>query len=120
MESPTSSRFGSLARRLQAGFRATLSQEAQSPTDESGIRNSHLIAIGHEIENLYPTLREADGALTFFRERKIIWWSGREDQASKDGYDGPTRNLTSSQIACVNFLLPLAQIPDALTAFSVA
>ncbi len=119
MNSPTSSRFGSLARRLQAEFRVTLSQEAQRPADDKGIRNPHLIAVGHEIENLYPTIRGADSALTFFRERNIKWWrsSRSGDRSSKDGYDGPTRNLASSQIACVNFLLPLAQIPGALSTF---
>ena len=32
------------------------------------------------------------------------------------GQDGPTRNLASSQVACVNFLLPLARRPAALLA----
>ncbi len=99
MNSRTSSRFGSVARQHQAEFRATLSQEAQRPADDKGIRNPHL--------------------LTFFRERNIKWWrsSRSGDRSSKDGYDGPTRNLASSQIACVNFLLPLAQIPGALSTF---
>ena len=37
---------------------------------------------------------------------------------SGDASDGkrPTRNMASSQIACVNFLLPLVDIPGALTA----
>ena len=37
---------------------------------------------------------------------------------SGDASDGkrPTRNMASSQIACVNFLLPLIDIPGALTA----
>ena len=30
--------------------------------------------------------------------------------------DGPTRNMASSQVACVNVLLPLAGIPGALSA----
>jgi hypothetical protein len=115
----TPRRFGTDAHRLQARFRTTLSQEAQRPTDDKGIRNPHLIAVGHEIENLYPSIRGADGALAFFRERKIKWWhsSRSGDRAFQDGHDGPTRNLASSQVACVNFLLPLAQIPGALAAF---
>ena len=32
------------------------------------------------------------------------------------GQGGPTRNMASSQVACVNFLLPLAGIPGALQA----
>jgi len=115
----TPSRFGPVARRLQSEFRKTLSLEAQRPDDESGIRNPHIVAKEHEIENLYPTLREADGALKVFQERNIKWWhSSRSDRSSKrDGYHGPTRSLVSSQVACVNFLLPLARIPGGLSAF---
>jgi hypothetical protein len=111
--------FGAVARRLQAEFRTTLSQGAQRPNDAKGIRNPHLISLGHEIENLYPSIRGAEGALAFFRDRKIKWWRSPRsgDRSTVDGYDGPTRNLASSQIACVNFLLPLAQIPGALAAF---
>ena len=62
-------RFGVLARGRQAGFRTILSQGAQSPTDEKGLRNPHLLALGYEIENLYPTLRGPEEALAFFQER---------------------------------------------------
>ena len=111
--------FGSRERRRQARFRETLSREAQHPTDDIGIRNPHLLAIGFEIENLYPTIRGPDGALDFFRDRDIKWWRGSNsgDRSSKDDYHGPTRNLVSSQIACVNYLLPLAQIPGGLVNF---
>jgi hypothetical protein len=61
-----------------------------------------------------PSLRGPDEALSFLRDRGIKWWksigSGDSDT------DGPTRNLASSQVACVNFLLPLARIPGALRA----
>ena len=112
-------RFGVLARGRQAGFRTILSQGAQSPTDEKGLRNPHLLALGYEIENLYPTLREPKEALAFFQERDIKWWrsSRSGDRSAKDGYDGPTRNLASSQIACVNFLLPLSGTPRGLVEF---
>jgi len=112
-------RFGIVARQRQAEFRATLSDKAQRPADNAGIRNPHLLAVGSEMENLFPALRGPDGALAFFRERGIKWWKSTRsgDRSAKDGFDGPTRNLASSQVGCVNALLPLNSIPGALTAF---
>ena len=53
------------------------------------------------------------GAIDFFSQRGIKWWkSSRSGDDSK--VDGPTRNMASSQVACVNFLLPLVSIPGAL------
>jgi hypothetical protein len=53
--------------------------------------------------------------LDFFDRRQIKWW-----MAPRSGDDveapGPTQNMVSSQVACVNFLLPLAEMPAALTA----
>ncbi|MDB5320332.1 MAG: hypothetical protein JWN40_1963 [Phycisphaerales bacterium] len=100
----------------QANFRdrsAAISQPARAATDATGQRNRHLLALGHEAENLMPSLRRADGAMEFFARRKIKWWKSSRsgDDCSRDT---PTRNLASSQIACVNFLLPLATIPRAL------
>lgn len=114
-----SPKFGTVARQIQASFRTSLNQQAQQPTDDKGLRHPHLVALGYEMENLFPALRGTGGALEFFRERNIKWWrsSRSGDRSSKDNYDGPTRNLASSQIACVNFLLPLAWIPGALAAF---
>ncbi len=115
----TATRFGTLARQQQARFRSCLSAAAQRPDDDKGLRNPHLIAHGCEVENLYPTLRGPRGALDFFRDRGIKWWTSARsgDRPIGSGYEGPTRNLASSQVACVNFLLPLATVPDALTAF---
>ncbi len=112
-------RFGTLARRQQAAFRATLSAGAQQPADDKARRNPHLVAHGHELENLYPSIRGPDGAMRFFRDRGIKWWTNARSGDRKVGVDyvGPTRNLASSQVCCVNFLLPLAAIPGALTAF---
>lgn len=71
--------------------------------------------MGHEEGNLYPLLRGHTGAGAFLAARGVHWW-----RSSRSGDDtkanGPTRNLASSQIACVNFLLPLAQTPGALLA----
>jgi len=110
--------FGRLERQRQHEFRdssSTISQAGRTPADAKGKRNGHLLAVGCEHENLYPPLREADLARKFFAAREIKWWkSSRSGDNVK--VDGPTRNLASSQIACVNFLLPLAQEPEALLA----
>ena len=103
--------FGVLERKRQAAFRTGLS----TPTDAVGLRHDYLLALGCEEENLFPTLRGENGAVRYFADRSIKWWQAG---ASGDLSDGkrPTRNMASSQIACVNFLLPLAEIPGALTA----
>ena len=106
--------FGTDARATQTRFRASLSPAAREPSDDKGRRHGHLLALGHEIENLMPSLRGPDEALAFFRDRGIKWW--KSSRSGDDDTDGPTRNLASSQVACVNFLLPLARIPGALRA----
>ncbi len=109
-------RFGAIARAQQATFRATLPAPARTPTDDKGRRHGHLLALGHEHENLIPELRGPGGAVDFFASRGIKWWrNGRS--GDQPGVAGPTRNLASSQVACVNFLLPLARRPAALLAF---
>ena len=108
--------FERSAKRRQEHFRdtsSTVSNKGRSPGDEKGMRHSHLLAQGCEGENLYPGIRGEGGAIDFFRQRRISWWmspaSGDYGKADK-----PTRNMASSQVACVNFLLPLAVIPGAL------
>ena len=66
-------------------------------------------------ENLFRGIRGPDGAIAFFGQRGIKWW---KSSRSGDDFDtkGPTRNMASSQVACVNFLLPLPGIPGALAA----
>ena len=108
--------FERSAKRHQQRFRdasPTVSNRGRSPTDDKGLRNPHLLALGYEVENLFPCIRGEGGAIDFFSQRDIKWWkSSRSGDNSKS--DGPTRNLASSQVACVNFLLPLAGIPGAL------
>ncbi len=110
--------FGAIARKRQAEFRnssPTINQRARSPSDDKGRRHGHLLALGCEDENLYPSLRGEAGARRFFRERGIKWHrTARSGDTAGD--DGPTRNMASSQIACVNFLLPLAGRPGAMAA----
>ena len=107
-------RFEILGRRRQAAFQG-ISAKGRSPDDAKGQRNPHLLALGCEEENLYPGIRGAGGAIEFFCGRSIKWW-----QSSRSGDDSrtnsPTRNMASSQVACVNFMLPLADVSGALTA----
>ena len=103
--------FGVLERERQARFREGLS----TPSDTVGRRHAYLLALGCEEENLFPALRGENGACRYFAERKIKWWQAGVSGDASDG-KRPTRNMASSQIACVNFLLPLVDIPGALTA----
>ena len=110
--------FAVAAGRHQGWFRdssSTISHEGRSPTDAKGQRNKHLLTLGSEEDNLYLGIRGQGGAMEVFKKRGIPWW-----KSSRSGDDsqreGPTRNMASSQVACVNFLLPLAEIPGALTA----
>ena len=93
----------------------TVSDDGRNPRDEKGQRNPNLLALGHEKENLYPSIRGTEGAVEFFAHRKIKWWKSSRS-GDNTGTEGPTRNMASSQVACVNFLLPLADIPGALSA----
>jgi len=103
--------FGKVELQRQARFRWQMSV----PTDSIGQRHGHLLALGREDENLYPTLRGANGARRFFEVRGIKWW---QDARNGDDSNGtrPTRNMASSQIACVNFHMPLIEKPEALVA----
>ena len=110
--------FGQTARNQQANFRntsKTISPAGCTPSDDKGQRHGHLLALGNEADNLYPNLRGEEGVLRFFRERKIKWWRNARSGDAR-GEDGPTRNMASSQIACINFLLPLVGIDGALEA----
>ena len=103
--------FGTLERQRQAAFRKGLT----TPNDAIGLRHDYLLALGCEEENLYPSLRGENGTHRYFADRGIKWWQARRSGDASDG-KRPTRNMASSQIACVNFLLPLVEIPGALTA----
>ena len=110
--------FDRAAKDRQRAFRdesQTVSADAKHPEDERGLRNPHLLALGYEEENLYPGIRGMGGAVDFFAQRNIKWWKSSRS-GDDTGVDGPTRNMASSQVACVNFLLPLAGIPGALSA----
>jgi hypothetical protein len=106
--------FGDTARTLQGQFRdssPSISPLARAPSDDKGRRHPHLLALGFEEENLSPSLRGSNGAIAFFRDRGIQWWKSTRS-GDNHATEGPTRNLASSQVSCLNFLLPLAQSPD--------
>ena len=109
--------FDRAAKARQGVFRGeshTISADAKLPEDEKGWRNSHLLALGYEEENLYPGIRGTGGAVSFFVQRNIKWWKSPRS-GDDTSVHGPTRNMGSSQVACINFLLPLAGIPGALS-----
>lgn len=108
--------FETTAKARLAQFRdhsPTISAAARAPTDHKGAMYRHLLALGYERENLFPILRRPGGASEFFRERGIHWWKAIRS-GDVPGPDYPTRNLASSQVCCVNFLLPLAKSPGPL------
>ena len=110
--------FERTAKRRQQDFKdasPTVSDKGRTPTDDKGIRHPHLLAKGCEVENLFPSIRGEDGAMDFFRRRRITWWTSPASGDSGKA-DKPTRNMASSQVACVNFMLPLAAIPGSLLA----
>ena len=103
--------------RRQAAFRrssATISSNGRAPVDENGQKYDYMLALGHEDENIYLSLRGASGVRRFFDERAITWW--RHSGFDETKRNGPTKNMASSQIACVNFVLPLAGIDNGLLA----
>lgn len=105
--------FVKTAREIQTRFLANSPTFTEYARSRRGSNHPHVLPLGCEAETLYPPIRTT--ALDFFVDRRIKWWkaplSGDDVRAP-----GPTRNLVSSQVACVNFLLPLASIPDALVA----
>lgn len=116
LKQETTMDFGKQERKRQKTFRdssPTISPEGRCPTDDKGRRNGHLLALEHEEEKLYPPLRGPAEARAFLTARDIHWWRSSRSCDDTD-INGPTRNMTSSQIAYVNFLLPLASTPEAL------
>ena len=108
--------FERTAKRRQQTFRdesESIGAGARHPMDEKGLRNPHLLALGYEEKNLYPGIRGMGGAIDFLGQRNIKWWKSARS-GDDTSADGPTRNMASSQVACINFLLPLAGIPGAL------
>jgi len=103
--------FGIEARRAQGGFRdtsTTISSVGKNPDDPKGIRNKHLLALGSEKENLFPGIRGDEQVLSFFADRGIKFW--KSTRSGDDCFrEGPTRNMASSQIFCINFWYPIKE-----------
>jgi hypothetical protein len=103
--------FVVIERERQSQFRR--SSRTISPAGRAANSSTHefLLAPGCQKENLSPRIR--DEAVEFFRDRDIKWW---QSTRSGDNFEtsGPTHNMMSSQVACVNFLFPLANSESAL------
>jgi len=111
-------KFGTRIREAQGRFRdtsRTISSAAKQPQDPKGKRNSHLLRTGYEIENLFPGIRNEEEVLRFFGDRRIKWWKGHGRGGDSKG-PGPTRNMASSQVFCVNFWYPIKEDVALLTA----
>jgi hypothetical protein len=112
--------FGIKARSNQGKFRdtsPTISAAGRNPGDVKGKRNNHLLALGYEQDNLFPGIRHGEPVSNFFVDRGIKWWksarSGDEGERS-----GPTRNMASSQVFCINFWYPIKEDTSLLTAIT--
>ncbi len=99
--------FLATERLRQAEFKA-ISPSFSDPARKDGSygRLAHPFCVPSDLslENLYPPIRE--DALAYFTRNKIKW------HRAIDGR--PSNHLCDSQVACVNFLLPLASNPTAL------
>jgi hypothetical protein len=82
----------------------TLRERLFSPQCSRSIEDQVHLGKGFESENLFTDIR--DDALAFFESRKIAWHGG----------SACDRSILSSQIAALNFLFPLCQHPDELSA----
>lgn len=89
----------------------TIGEPARLPTDDLKHRHHHLLALAAKKKISSPASGGPSGAVDFFGQRNILWWEGSSDKGEGRR---PTRNMASSQVACVNFLLPLAGISGAL------
>lgn len=101
------SRFLESEKPEQIRFKIT-SPTFSDPAHEDGIYKNNPYAFCLPVEcseqNLFPEIRQP--ALSFFADRQIKWHDGQNGK--------PSNHLCSSQVACVNFLFPLADKPDAL------
>ena len=109
--------FGEKARTAQGIFRdksTTISSFGNVPNDPKGKRNIHLLALSAEKGNLFSGIRGNEQVLSFFADRGIKWW-----KSTRSGDDchqvGPTRNMASSQIFCINFWYPIKEDRKLLT-----
>lgn len=82
----------------------TFSMAARSDGMYKGRQRPFCLPVDHAEENLFPGIRET--APAYFSKFEIKW---------HDGHAGkPSNHLCSSQVCCVNFLLPFYNQPKAL------
>lgn len=97
-------------KRRQSLFRKTLLSDADCQVSDASRRHGHVLPLGRENQSLYPLTREM--AIEFIDDRRIKWW---QQAVVGDTGNSPSHNLASSQVCCINYFLPLAQMPSALT-----
>ena len=107
------------AKRRQQQFRdtsPTISDEGRSPRTTRGYETLICWPLDTRPKTSFRESVARMVPSTFFSQRHIGW---RKSARSGDdsSSSGPTRNMASSQVACVNFLLPLAGIPGGLLSF---
>jgi hypothetical protein len=79
-------------------------------------QHRHVLEAGSNWRNLFSQISDVKGpAEAFFRSRRIKWWQSAATGDQK-GLVGPTHNTLSSQVACINTLMPLREDAAALTA----
>ena len=82
------------------------------------VRHGHLLKLGQEENNLYPSLHWARAVRAGSRRKpaNCCWWQDWNQRRQFQRRSSDAKDMASSQIVCVNFLLPLIEIPGALTA----
>jgi hypothetical protein len=88
----------------QAMFKATSPYFSEDARQDGVYRKKlrpYCLPVDHAEENLFKEIRNL--AVDYFRQEKIKWHDGRNGK--------PSNHLCSSQVCCVNFLLPFAQKP---------
>ena len=94
-------------RRVTLGALLSISAESRTPTDEGGWRYGHMLALGHQRR-------------TFIRPNAANWEHAHSSSdgastgadipsSTRPGPAGPSRNMGSSQVACLNILVPVCE-----------
>jgi hypothetical protein len=102
--------FKTLEYKRQSDFKHTSNTISESARVDGQYRRGgqypFCLPQSYAVENLFPGIREE--ALDLFEKLGIPWHGGATRQ--------PNNHMCSSQVCCVNFLLPLAHSPESLKA----
>jgi len=101
------STYKNIAKSHQIQFKthsATISDQARIDGMYKGKYYPFCLPIEYSELNLYPSIRE--NAIHFFKRHNIKWHDGHGEK--------PSNHLCDSQVCCVNFLFPFADMPAEL------